>query len=99
MVPVENGTIFENGKKIYANFYLNVTDNIKIKVKESKPEEDEKKQDDNKDNNKFPIWAIILIIVGVLIIIVILIIILKMRKKPNSDSIEEKSEGLHPIES
>lgn len=99
LVPVENGTIFENGKKIYANFYLNVTDNIKIKVKESKPEEDEKKQDDNQDNNKFPIWAIILIIVGVLIIIVILIIILKMRKKPNSDSIEEKSERLHPIES
>ena len=99
LVPVENGTIFENGKKIYANFYLNVTDNIKIKVKESKPEEDEKKQDDNQDKNKFPIWAIILIIVGVLIIIVILIIILKMRKKPNSDSIEEKSERLHPIES
>lgn len=43
-------------KKLYANFYLNNTDNIKIKVKESKPEEDEYNQNSKEVNySKFSI--------------------------------------------
>ena len=107
LVPIKNGTAFENGNKLYANFYLNITKNIKIKVKEAKPSGKEDGQnnngpDDNEpNNNKFPIWAIILLIIGVwfIIISITLIIILKIRKKNKSESIEEKTEGLQPIES
>ena len=107
LVPEKNGTIFEYGNKVYVNFYLNNTENIKLKVKEEN-KKNENDQDENKNNESdheekegFPIWAIILIAVisGVLLITLIIILFRCRRKsdKTIQDSIEEGPISMEPI--
>ena len=92
LVLAKNGSIFKGGNKVYVNFYLNITEKVKIKIEkiDNKGGDNEKKEEEN----NFPVWAIILIVVLVIIIIGIVVILFMKRKGIDSDTIEEKTELL-----
>ena len=92
LILAKNGSIFKGGNKVYVNFYLNITEKVKIKIEkiDNKGGDNEKKE----EQNNFPVWAIIIIVVLVIIIIGIVVILFMKRKGIDSDTIEEKTELL-----
>ena len=82
---------------IYVNFYMNISDNIKIIINKNKSEGFEPKDDNDKDG-KLPTFALVLIIIGSLLLVSILIflIVFKIRKK-NNISVEEIDNKIEPL--
>ena len=91
--PVKNGTEFTGNNKIYTNFYLNTTENVKITIKAKNEDEDEDEKDYNntilfnreRKKNKLSTAGIILIsIFGSLAAIGIAIVVCILSQRANT---------------
>ena len=95
----QKGKEFENNDKIYVNYYVNITKDIKITIKEKNYKEEEDKDEDDDDGLSTGVIILIIICSAIAVISIILIIIFVIsRKKRLSDKdIEEKTEQLAPM--
>ena len=93
--PVKNGTEFTGNNKIYTNFYLNTTENIKINIKAENEDEDEDEKEYNHNSllnrkrkkNKLSTAGIILIsIFGSLAAIGITLLVCILSQRANTTS-------------
>ena len=92
----KNGTEFTYKNKIYANYFVNITEdtNIRIIIKQNEKSENKK---------GLPTLIKVLIIVGSILVLIIIIIVVfyifKRKKLLSIKEIEEKTEQLDPNES
>ena len=97
MEPAKNGTEFKYKDKIYANYFLNITENINITIKIKKNDDGSSNDNDGDGLSKGIIALIIIGSIVLLLIIIIIIICIFKKKKVTNLEIEEKSELLNTM--
>ena len=84
---------------IYANFYMNISKNVKININNNIPDgkDNNRNKDNSSKNNNLPTYAIILIAISIIIfVLAIFFIIMKIIKKKNNMSINDLS-NIEPL--